>query len=95
MAYLLGGLERDRDWGRIGIQAACSAFDAALLSAIAMSCQPSSFRNTICPVVPVRNLIGTRLTLRRRSERTSGPCRQRRWRTGSRDPGERSPRARR
>ena len=49
MAYLLGGLERDRDSGRIGIQAASSAFGAAVVSAVAMSCQPSSFRNTICP----------------------------------------------
>jgi len=36
--------------------------------------------------VPVRNLIGTRLKLRRRAERTSGSCRQRRWRTGSGEP---------
>jgi hypothetical protein len=42
--------------------------------------------------VPVRNLIGTRLTLRRRSERTSGPAVSAVGGLGAGSPGERPPR---
>jgi hypothetical protein len=41
---------RDRDSGRIGIQAASAAGGTGLVSAVAMSGQPSSFRKPICPV---------------------------------------------
>jgi hypothetical protein len=55
-----GSCERDRNSGRIGIQAASSAFGAALVSAVAMSRQPSSFRNTICPVATSQDRVLTR-----------------------------------